>query len=234
MRKFLVIGLIFAAMPAYAQSEKGNAADRILDIFKAVQQGRESAQQAQQEAAPQPASVRKPMQELKPVIATTTVRPNYVSSKPLVITPQEIDGRPAPSPGVNANEYTAPEPAKLDIRLTPKEPAIHGRGYMSYDYPNSVRISDTSNHVMFSRYNVPGALRYNVRLTQGKRYLINIEAAPENSSGGEVQHFVGSEITTHQFTNYNQVINISRIVEPQETGWLSGMVAQGNENRSNY
>jgi len=128
-----------------------------------------------------------------------------------IITGPQGGGNPS-----SGNSFQAPEPPKLKLRLTPKAPAAQGRGYMTYDYPNSVRLTDTQNSVLFSKYNMAGGLRFSAKLEAGKTYLIAIEVAPDNGSGGHLQLYIGGQTSTHQLGSWNDVTVISRVVTPQK------------------
>jgi len=114
------------------------------------------------------------------------------------------------------------------------QPAVKNRAYLKYNYPNSVHISNTENYVVFSKYNMPGSLRYSVRLEKDKKYLIEIEAAAQTASGGHVEHHLGGENTVHEFGSSGEEINISRVVTPAETGWVNGLLLQGNGTVATY
>jgi hypothetical protein len=230
MRILVVLGVMLATAPAIAQeNDKREAADQILQIFRAVQQKEDTKPTT---TRPQPVQKRS---------GVTTIRARDISATPLDLAPEDIDqtqklglsARTPVGPGPGGS-FQAPEPTKLKIRVTPKQPAIQNRAYLKYDYPNSVRISNTENYVLFSKHNMPGSLRYSVRLEKSKKYLIEIEASAQGSSGGLVEHHLGSEGTVHEFGAHNETINISRVVSPTETGWVNGLLMQGSGVAADY
>jgi len=80
MRVLVVLGMMLIATPAVAQeSEKREAADQILNIFKAVQQRADNKPTAKR---PKPAPKRS---------GATTIRAKDISAKPLDLAPEDID-----------------------------------------------------------------------------------------------------------------------------------------------
>ncbi len=138
-----------------------------------------------------------------------------------------------PRPGVMGSIQAAPQ-GKLNITLTAKRPSVQNRAYLSYDYPQRVSINDNLNYIVYSSGNIPGSLSYSVKLQKDKRYLIEIMADPWGQSGGKVQHKIGDETTIHEFGTFNQQINISRVVQPSEDGWVGGWLAQSSPAASQW
>jgi hypothetical protein len=235
MRMLVILGVVLAANSAQAQrNDSENAADQFIQMLKAAQQ---------QDTPGTPARQAQPVRQPVAPSGVTTIRSDLVTAAPFEVTPQQADqmpmnkvnaGDPPPPPSAASGDFTAPPEVKLKIRLTPKTPSFNGRAHLKYEYPNTVRISDTDNHAMFSKYNMPGGLRYSVKLKKDRKYLIEIEAAPEGSSGGHVQHHLGGETSTHEFGTFNEITNISRVVTPQETGWVNGLLVQGGGTSAAY
>lgn len=232
----LVAGLLAMPTTGWAQSDE-DPAQRIIDIFKAVQ-GREEQPSTQPERATNqpPTTVRQPERRQRiTVIPAGSITAQPIDRSPMaldqgtIITGPQGGGNPS-----NGNSFQAPEPPKLKLRLTPKAPAAQGRGYMTYDYPNSVRLTDTQNSVLFSKYNMAGGLRFSAKLEAGKTYLIAIEVAPDNGTGGHLQLYMGGQTSTHQLGSWNNVTVISRVVTPQENGWVSGLLMEGGGQVTDY
>lgn len=141
---------------------------------------------------------------------------------------QALPTEPTPTPPRGPGSFQAAPQGKLNVTLTPKTPARNNRAYMSYEYAQRVSISNDLNYAVFSKGNVPGSLRYSVRLDKDKKYLIEVIADSWGTSGGNVIHSIGGDQTTHNFGQFNEKLNISRVVQPSENGWVSGMVYQGN------
>ena len=140
---------------------------------------------------------------------------------------QALPNTPAPSPRGPSNLQAAPQ-GKLKVTLTPRTPARNNRAYLTYNYPQTIRIGNDLNYAVFSRGNMPGSLQYSVRLEKDKKYLIEIIADSWGTSGGNVVHSIGGNQSTHNFGQFNEKLNISRVVQPSENGWVSGSVWQGN------
>ena len=233
----LVAGLLILPATSWAQSEE-DAAQRIIDIFKAVQ-GKDEKPARQPEPAtivsPERAHTLPERQKRLTVIPAGSITAQPIDRSPMlldrgtIITGPQGGGNPS-----SGNSFQAPEPPKLKLRLTPKAPAAQGRGYMTYDYPNSVRLTDTQNSVLFSKYNMAGGLRFSAKLEAGKTYLIAIEVAPDNGSGGHLQLYIGGQTSTHQLGSWNDVTVISRVVTPQESGWVSGLLMEGGGQVTDY
>ena len=111
---------------------------------------------------------------------------------------------------------------KLKVTLTPKTPALNNRAYLSVFYPQSMPLSNDRNFVSFGEFYDPGYMSYSVRLDKGKKYLIEIIAGAWNANGGSVKHSIGGGDSTHEFANSDAELNISRIIEVSESGWVSG------------
>jgi hypothetical protein len=232
MRILMVLGLVLVTSTAQAQSnDNEDPANQFIQILKAAQQ---------KESTPAPA--RQTVQATATKSGVTTIQPDLITATPMGVTPQQADQVPMNKVGTQpstpsfpgAGDFQAAEPGKMKVRLTPKTPAFLYRAYLTYEYPNSVRMSDADNHVMFSKYNMPGGLRYSVKLEKDKKYLIEIEAQPEGGSGGHVQLHMGGDASTHELGAYNEITNISRVVTPQATGWVHGLLIQGGGDLAAY
>lgn len=133
-----------------------------------------------------------------------------------------------PSLGGMGTIQQAPQ-GKLKITLTPKNPFRQNRAYLGYTYPQSMSLNDTRNYVAFSKEVIPGALSYNVKLEKDKKYLVEIIADAWGTSGGNLKHTIGQQASTHDLSTFNTKINISRVVQPSESGWIIGHLMQGDD-----
>lgn len=139
-----------------------------------------------------------------------------------------VPANPSPRPGGMGTLQQAPK-GKLKVTLTPKNPAFPNRAYLGYQYPQSTNLSNSSNFVAFSKGIIPGLLTYSFNLEKDKKYLVEIIADPWGTSGGNVKHTIGQQASTHEFSTFNTKINISRVVQASESGWVSGSLMQGDD-----
>jgi hypothetical protein len=134
--------------------------------------------------------------------------------------------KPGPRTSMMGSIQQAPM-GKLKISLSAKNPALQGRAYLNAHYPQSVYRTDDVGFFSFANIVTnEGSLTYSVKLQKDKKYLIEIVAAAWNWGGGHVQHTVGSSTTTHEFGSSNNMINISRVVQPSTDGWVAGSLMQ--------
>ena len=68
-----------------------------------------------------------------------------------------------------------------------------------------------------------------IGLEKDKKYLIEIIVDAWGSSGGNVKHTIGQQASTHNLSTFNTKVNISRVVQASESGWVSGNLMQGDD-----
>ncbi len=117
---------------------------------------------------------------------------------------------------------------KLKAFLTPKNPAMENRAYLSFSFPQTVAIGKSSNHVTYSNQLISGALNYNLNLVKDKKYLIEIMADTGSSNDSFLRHKIGDEETSHELKELHKMINIYRVVLPATSGWVSGLIAESD------
>jgi hypothetical protein len=123
------------------------------------------------------------------------------------------------------SQLAQPKIPPLDITVTPRDPAVFNRAYIHYDYPRSVYINNDRAYAEYSDQNMAGSFKYTLRLDKGKKYLVEVEADTDGGSG-DVVHRLGGVESVHKVSL--DMTNISRIVEPSETGWISGSLRKAN------
>jgi|GEM_PF-777955 len=153
---------------------------------------------------------------------------NGVSQQSPATSIRAIPANPSPRPGGMGTLQQAPK-GKLNVTLTPKAPAFHNRAYLAYQYPQSTNLSNSNNFVAFSKGVIPGLLTYSFNLEKDKKYLIEIIVDAWGSSGGNVKHTIGQQASTHNLSTFNTKVNISRVVQASESGWVSGNLMQGDD-----
>ena len=241
-KALLSAGLFAVALSAsaFAQESGGDSsAEQIFRVFEALTTDGSEGQQ--QTSEPQTVQKSQPVQaqqvQLKEpnvtIIPATQIRP-----APATLNSQDIDQLSIDKRGIGGGSHAGnvipPEPLSFSIELTPRNPSKAGKGHMKYEYPNNVFINDDQAYAMFSKYNMPGMLRYSARLEKGKRYLIEVEVEPSGSSGGGVQHILGGNTSKHELGKFNEIVNVSRVVQPSESGWINGIITQDYDNPASY
>lgn len=125
----------------------------------------------------------------------------------------------------NTGSIAAPPRGPLKFSLSARKP-FTSSGLLNYNYPLSV--DPKVNSIQFSQNNMPGALFYQFKLEKGKKYLVEILAQNSGGSGGIVQHTIGSQKSNHELGKFDDVTNISHILEATKDGWAGGAIYSGN------
>lgn len=147
-----------------------------------------------------------------------------------VLTPKQARVAAQSSPRSNAMGRLQQAPqGKLNITLTPQTPARENRAYLYFYYPQSIYLEGPADFASFTNEVIPGHMTYKVKLEQGKKYLVEIMADPWGESGGHVEHTIGSATTVHEFAMSQNLLNISRVIQSSQNGWVTGTLRQADD-----
>lgn len=130
-----------------------------------------------------------------------------------------------------AGQLAAPPPGRLNVTLTPRQPAAENRAYLNYTYPNTVHLSKDTAYARYTSANMPGFFGYTAHVKQGSRYLIEIDVRTDNAVS--LAHMIGGNQTIHAISSGNNP-PISAIVMPSADGWISGGLMQSNSNAGSW